>query len=103
MACARVNATNGSWFCVISIGSARGGLFFAAALDRGRYPHRLAIFRHGAPGDVDARLTQPIDDRIVRQNIPRALRIDQLLDAMTHGFGGVRLTTVGGVDRRRKE
>src|SRR5947209_19268331 len=99
MACARVNATNGGWFCAISICSARGGLFFTAALDRGRYPHRLAIFRHSAPRNVDARLAQTIHDGIVGQDIARVFGINQLLDAMTHRLGGVCLAAIRGVDR----
>src|SRR5947209_9318241 len=98
MACARVNATNGGWFCAISICSARGGLFFAAALDRGRDPHRLAIFRHSAPRNVDARLAQTIHDGVVGQDILRALRVDQLLDTVPYRFRRMRLAAVGGVD-----
>src|SRR5437868_4302161 len=77
-----VNAANGTWFYAVSICGSGGGVFFAAALHRGRYPHRLPVFRDGAPRDLDARLAQPLHEGVVGQDVLGALGIDQLLDAV---------------------
>jgi hypothetical protein len=69
-------------------------LLFAAALHRGGNAHRLAIFRDGAARDVDAGLAQLLDDGVVRQDVARLLRIDQLADAVADGFRRVRLAAV---------
>src|SRR5262249_11429565 len=78
-------------------------LLVAAPLHRGRYTHGLAVFCDGSPRDVDTRLAQLVDDRVVGQDVLRALRFDHLPDAVTHRFGRVGLAAVGGGDRRREE
>ena len=80
-----------------------GHLLFAPALHRRRNPQRIAVFGDGAPGDVDARAAQHLDDGVVGQNVGRAFRVDQLLDAMAHRFGGMRIAAVGRRDRGGEE
>ena len=46
--------------------------FFAAALHRGWDAHRLAVFRDGAAGDVDAFRLQQLDDPLVGQGFVRS-------------------------------
>src|SRR5256885_13956116 len=87
-ACAGVNASCGAQN---ASGGARRCVLFAAALHRRRYPHRFTVFCDGSPRDLDARLAQPLHDGIVGEHVLRTFGIDQLLDAMAHGFRRVRL------------
>src|SRR5665213_776074 len=78
-------------------------LLFAAPLHRRGNAHGLAVFRDRAPRDVDAGLAQLLDDGIVGQNDGRVFGVDQLLDAVPHRFGGMRLAAMRGRDCRCKE
>src|SRR5207249_3476325 len=69
-------------------------LLLAPPLDRRRYPHSLTVFCDSAPCDVDAGFTQPFHDGVVRKNILRAFGVDELLDAMAHRFGRMRLAAI---------
>ena len=69
----------------------RRHLLLAAALHRGRNAQRLAIFGDGAAGDVDAVALQVFDELVVGQHRLRHFRVDELADAVAHGFGGMRL------------
>ena len=82
---------------------AKHALFVAAALHRGRYPHRLAVFGDGAAGDINARSAQSFHDGVVGQDRGGVLGIDQLLDVVAHRLRRVRFAAVGGRDRSREE
>src|SRR3546814_7024553 len=47
--------------------------FHAPALHRRRYPHGLAVLRHGAAGNIDAVPAQQVDDGIVGEHLPAVL------------------------------
>src|ERR1700722_18154114 len=78
-------------------------LLVAAALHRGGNPHRFAVLRDGAAGNVDARLSELLHDGVVRQDFVGLLSVDQLPDAVTHGFGRMGLTAIRRRDCRREE
>src|SRR5262249_28327230 len=65
-------------------GAPRRKLLLAPPLHRGRDAHGFAILCNGPARDVDPGRAQPFHDGVVGENILRAFRIDQLLDAVTH-------------------
>ena len=73
----------------------RRRLLLAPPLDRRRDAHRLTVFRHGPPGDVDARVAKNLDDRVVRENGVRRLAINEAADAVTHRFRRMRFAALG--------
>ena len=74
-------------------------MLVAATLDRRRNSHGLAVFRDRAAGDIDAGRAQLLHDGVVGQDLARVFGLDQLLDMVANGFGGMRLATVGGCNR----
>src|SRR5215470_13260662 len=63
-----------------------GSLLVAAPLDRRWNSHRLAVFGDGSACNVDAGIAQVLDNCIVRHNVVHGFRVDELLDAVSHGF-----------------
>ena len=53
-------------------------LFVPAALHRGWNPHRFAVLRDGAAGDINARPAQSFHDRVVGKDRCGRLGVDQL-------------------------
>src|SRR3954468_9076483 len=86
-----------------STGDVKGRLLLPAALHRGWDAHGLTVFGNRATRDVDASMAKLLDDRVVGKNVGRVFTVDQLPDAVTHGFRRMRFAAVGRCDRRRKE
>src|SRR3546814_17317782 len=75
----------------------------APSLDRTADPHRLAIFGHRAPRDVETLGLEQIDQRVVRQDFLGVFGGDPRAERALDRLGGHRLTAGGGLDRAGAE